>query len=266
MSVVYSRWTVRCVRSATARMCLQRRRPFRIRGQTRLCSHGDSRGAKDTPTLESNMQKLMFMVHPDLFQEDMAKMTNEKAVKTINSFVDDHRALLDSDEDIVHQPVPPLPIQLFVRPRTQQPPNGKDTHVTAVLRASSASDPNAFQKSLDNLFKLVGLSAVFQDSTGTVVQKFRKGSVAWAAQENRVKLVEAAHQRAKAENDVSLLLGALLHVHRVRVAFPKPAGHCNERPVPAPLALRSRVLWHFTQQVSVSALTLACASVCGKQF
>jgi hypothetical protein len=150
-------------------------------GSNRWCG---STSAERAPTLEENMKRLLFLVHPDMFSEGgQAQATNEQSVKAINSFVDEHSQLDDPGWLPPPRPAQPIPLKLFVRTRGTASATSSETDrpITAVLHAASHSQPLAFQQSMDRLFGLVGLASVWRGEQEATPQ-FRQGSIGWLAQ------------------------------------------------------------------------------------
>lgn len=122
------------------------------------CSHRFSTAASTpehraeavvAPTLDKNLRKLLFMVHPDMFPDGSTeKRVNLEAVKSINSYVDSHRSLIEGNDDAELPITPgrqPTMIKLYVRQQTQAEP----VAVAAMLQDTTQAQPKGFEKSMD---------------------------------------------------------------------------------------------------------------------
>ena len=105
--------------------------------------------ARVGPTLDKNLRKLLFMVHPDMFPDGSTeKRVNLEAVKSINSYVDSHRSLVEGNDDAELPITPgrqPTMIKLYVRQQTQAEP----VTVAAMLQDTTQAHPKGFEKSMD---------------------------------------------------------------------------------------------------------------------
>ena len=142
-------------------------------------------------TLDANLRKLLFMVHPDLFPEGSdARAANLEAVKTINSYVDAHRPLIEGADD-AELPPPgqqPAMARLYVRQKQgegAQPAAAEVGPLTAMLHATTQAQPQGFEKSIDKLFALVGLPQIYTDGNSIVLNSFNKGSVGFGELSSR---------------------------------------------------------------------------------
>jgi hypothetical protein len=178
------------------------------------------------------MQKLLFMVHPDFFTEGSpAHSNNAEAVKTLNSYIDGHRDLLDERDDEAPSPSPaalqPTALKLFLRAGAggKKGAGGGERAIDVVLHSPSRSQPRAFQQTMDRLFKVVGLEAVFAAEAGAGGGRmaFRKGSVGWLARREGAALREAVRRQREEERAFALASTALLRVHLLRASFPAAA-------------------------------------------
>ena len=238
------------MRSAVLRARTAARSP-RVANRHRLCRHlatQQSEQQHQAPTLDENMRKLLFLVHPDLFPEGTdAKSANETAVKTILGYVDEHRDLLDGMEGAeLPSHSQPVMARLFLRPKDggAEPGAAEPGAVTAVLHATTQAQPAGFEKSMDKLFSLVGLPPVFAGQTLTQ-RNFVKGSVGWVASQAGPELRAAAARHAEAEKNAGALQGLLLQVHAVRVIFPRGVG--GARGEALPMAVRERLLMELSR-------------------
>ena len=88
------------------------------------------------------------MVHPDMFPDGSTeKRVNLEAVKSINSYVDSHRSLIEGDDE-AELPPPgrqPTMTKLFVR----QEAGAEPVSVTAILQDTTQAQPQGFEKSMD---------------------------------------------------------------------------------------------------------------------
>ena len=137
--------------SAHARNAYARRQKHRSQSLTTVPIGTPEPGASAgsaTPTLDTNLRKLLFMVHPDMFPDGSTeKRVNLEAVKSINSYVDAHRSLIEGDDD-ADLPIPgrqPTMIKLCVRQQTETEP----VTVTAILQDTTQAQPQGFEKSMD---------------------------------------------------------------------------------------------------------------------
>ena len=135
-------------------------------------------------TLDGNLRKLLFLTHPDLFPEGSdARATNLEAVKTINSYVDAHRPLIEGADD-AELPPPgqqPAMARLYVRQKQDESaqPAAAAAPLTAMLHATTQAQPQGFEKSMDKLFALVGLPQIYTDGNSIVLNSFNQGSVGY---------------------------------------------------------------------------------------
>lgn len=197
-------------------------------------------GGSAAPTLDINLRKLLFMVHPDMFpDESTEKRVNLEAVKSINSYVDTHRPLIEGDDD-AQLPIPgrqPTMIKLYVRQRAET----EAVAVSAILQDTTQAQPHGFEKSMDKLFSLVGLPKLYAQGGTVMMQAFKPGSVGHVAAKSAEALLRAAQRHDRAEKDVGALTGLLMQVHHVRVSFPSMSG----KP-PVPVLARERLLIDLT--------------------
>eukprot|EP01043_Picozoa_sp_COSAG02_P035881 COSAG02_NODE_2596_length_8456_cov_23.592078_5_plen_777_part_00 len=206
-------------------------------------------GGSAAPTLDINLRKLLFMVHPDMFPDGSTeKRVNLEAVKSINSYIDTHKLLIEGDDD-AQLPIPgrqPTMIKLYVRQQTE----AEAEAVTAILQDTTQAQPHGFEKSMDKLFSLVGLPQLYAQGGTVMMHAFKPGSVGHEAAKSAEALLRAAQRQDRAEKDVGALTGLLMQVHHVRVIFPSMSGN-----PPVPILAREQLLINLTSLLCEYAAT-----------
>ena len=138
-------WPARGVSACTEQRMRQRHQQCR---HLATASTASAATEPEAPTLDANLRQLLFMVHPDFFPDGSTeKRTNLEAVKTINSYVDAHRPLIEGADD-AELPPPgrqPAMAKLYVR----QDGGADAVAVTAMLHDTTQAQPQGFEKSMD---------------------------------------------------------------------------------------------------------------------